>query len=78
MEVKDELVVGPRWGLIPGQTGRLTVCRKITLALALTTVDNRHRNVALQDGEISTLKEQNMVLCPVGLRPEKYCAGEAQ
>jgi hypothetical protein len=29
------LVVGPRWGFIPGQTGRLTVGRNIRLRLRL-------------------------------------------
>jgi hypothetical protein len=30
---KDKLVTGPNCGLTPGQTGRLTVGRKITLTL---------------------------------------------
>jgi hypothetical protein len=32
---KEKLFTGPDGGLTPGQTGRLTVCRKIALALTL-------------------------------------------
>jgi hypothetical protein len=35
MELKEKLVADtPNGGFIPGQTGRLTVCRKITLTLS--------------------------------------------
>jgi hypothetical protein len=38
---------------------------------------NEYRNLALGVGEVSTLRPQNMVMSPTGLRPEKDCAGEA-
>jgi hypothetical protein len=31
LKEKTKLFTGPRWMLTPGQTGRLTVCHKITL-----------------------------------------------
>jgi hypothetical protein len=34
--------------------------------------------LALQVGEISSLRQQNMVMSPTGLRPEKNCVVEAQ
>jgi hypothetical protein len=30
---KEKLVTGHRWGLTPGQTGRLTIGRKLTSTL---------------------------------------------
>jgi hypothetical protein len=40
------LVVGPRWGFIPGQTGRLTVGRNIRLRLRLRLSLYRVRRVS--------------------------------
>jgi hypothetical protein len=34
---KEKLVMDPDCGLTPGQADRLTVCRKITLTLTLST-----------------------------------------
>jgi hypothetical protein len=39
---------------------------------------NKYRNLFLQFGRVSNLREQNMVMSLVELGPKKYCAGEAQ
>jgi hypothetical protein len=39
---------------------------------------NKYRNLALQVGKVSSLREYNMIMNPVGLRPKKDCTGKAQ
>jgi hypothetical protein len=38
----------------------------------------KYGDLALQAGEVSNLRQQNMVMSPVGLGPENDCAGEDQ
>jgi hypothetical protein len=61
------LVLGPRWGLTPRLTDRLTVGRNVTLTLITELV-----------GELESGETVNYGMRPVGLETKNDRAGESQ
>jgi hypothetical protein len=60
-----------------GGDGKGTQCLGVKLGHPVSG-GNKYRDLALQVGGVSSLREQNMVISPAGLGLENYCAGEDQ
>jgi hypothetical protein len=62
---------------VVGGDERGTQCLRVQLCHSVPR-GYKYVDQVLQDGEVSNLNKQNLVISPAGIEPENDCAGEDQ